>query len=133
MDFTKNIKINDKRTAYLAALTEMRQYDYVIKSVNLALPDVIPQFTFYCFFEDPVSKNAYCRTYMYNKRTVSFVKILNYEKLKKENPLLVENYLQNGVFLYRRCELVFDKWSRLKSSYQKSKVIHPYKLVGKLD
>ena len=64
----KGFKISDKRTAYLAALTEMYQYSFVVKDVRLTLPDICPQFTFYSFFESPNSNDAYCRMYMYKKK-----------------------------------------------------------------
>ena len=45
---------------------------------------------------------------MYKKKTVSFVKILNYAELVKQNPVLIDNYIQNGIFFYRKCELYVD-------------------------
>lgn len=94
------------KEAFLFAKAEIASFDYAIKEVNLEFPKAPTKDVFFSFFIDENTGEAYCRTYLYVKRIVSFVKIKNFKKLQAENPTLVEAYLENGKYLYRNSRLI---------------------------
>lgn len=128
----KRIKILDRKTAYIAVVTEMRMRNIEAKEVNVRLPvDNLPEHVFFCFFENPDTGDAYLRRELYDKKRVGFDKILNFQLLKKQNPLLVDTYLENGIYLYRNCELIIDWRRNLKGNTEKGITIaFPYVLNG---
>ena len=90
--------------AFDFAKAEIETFGFPVRKVKLELPKKAPDGTFYAFFFNPSTGEALCRAYLYDRgeqKTVSFVEIVNFEILKKENPSLVTTFLENGKFLYR--------------------------------
>ncbi len=92
--------------AFEIAMAEIKKYGYNVQTrkIQIPKPGELKDGAFFSFFEDPKTGDGFCRTYIFDigkEQTVSFFKIKNYDEWKEKTPVLVENYLTNGVFLYR--------------------------------
>ncbi len=92
--------------AFETAMAEIDKFGYNVWTQEIKIPEPgdLPDGAFFAFYENPYTGEGFCRTYIFDMeegKTVSFVKIKNYEEWKEKYPVLTERYLANGVYLYR--------------------------------